>query len=369
MDEQIFVNISKIIERDSKTATYKFALLRGTIDIITENSPFIKIGKDEVSLPMGLLVEKWLLYYYPIFEANISIPQIQGNKNLAFEKQFKENLVSHYRNKGGYSGFYNDLRNREIDPLIRTEFISLIKNIRDTIAKQPMRYIGGSISNEHYSVYNYEKKRANLSGKSINTATLIQELGSFTIPKEYYDAFKIIGNFISGTNSIIFNWAKFSVNKSNNALDLNTVLNEILKDPVTERNVTLSKELYDKALERKGNLFCVWSGKRINKYEIDHIIPFSVWKNNDLWNLLPAKPDINSKKGDKVPSENLLERQKELILYYWDFMNNSLNEQFMKELNVSLVGNSNNKWEEIAFQQLKSNCKYLKDIKGVEEYE
>ena len=61
MDEQIYINISKIIERDSKSSTYKFALLRGTIDIITENSPFIEIDKDRVALPLGLLVEKWLL--------------------------------------------------------------------------------------------------------------------------------------------------------------------------------------------------------------------------------------------------------------------------------------------------------------------
>ena len=44
---EIFINISKIIERDKKTSTYKFALLRGTIEIIQDNSPFIII-KDEV---------------------------------------------------------------------------------------------------------------------------------------------------------------------------------------------------------------------------------------------------------------------------------------------------------------------------------
>ena len=34
MDNTVITNISKIIERDSKTTTYKFALLRGVIDII-----------------------------------------------------------------------------------------------------------------------------------------------------------------------------------------------------------------------------------------------------------------------------------------------------------------------------------------------
>jgi len=41
MRNEIFSNISKIIERGSKTTTYKFALLRGVIDIIQDNSPYI----------------------------------------------------------------------------------------------------------------------------------------------------------------------------------------------------------------------------------------------------------------------------------------------------------------------------------------
>jgi hypothetical protein len=32
-----FLNINKIIERESKSSTYKFALLRGVIDMVQEN--------------------------------------------------------------------------------------------------------------------------------------------------------------------------------------------------------------------------------------------------------------------------------------------------------------------------------------------
>ena len=68
MRNDVFSNISKIIERDSKTSTYKFALLRGVIDIIQDNSPFLSFSKDRVHFPTGLLIEKWMLYYYPNFE-------------------------------------------------------------------------------------------------------------------------------------------------------------------------------------------------------------------------------------------------------------------------------------------------------------
>ena len=71
MKSEVFSNINKIIERDSKASTYKFALLRGVIDIILENSPYITDSGGRVIIPTGLLVEKWLLYYYPILESSI----------------------------------------------------------------------------------------------------------------------------------------------------------------------------------------------------------------------------------------------------------------------------------------------------------
>ena len=78
MNNDVFTNISKIIERDSKATTYKYALLRGVIDIIQDNSPFIYFSNNRAQFPTGLLIEKWLLYYYPILESQTIIPQING---------------------------------------------------------------------------------------------------------------------------------------------------------------------------------------------------------------------------------------------------------------------------------------------------
>jgi len=141
MNKRIFSSISKIIERDSKSTTYKFALLRGTIDIIQENSPFINIEEERVFIPTGLLIEKWMLYYYPILQSTTFIPQINNTKNLAFELQFLE-LIKHYENRGGFSAFYNDLRNKGIPTDLKLIIFDLAKKIRDTVSKMPMKYIG-----------------------------------------------------------------------------------------------------------------------------------------------------------------------------------------------------------------------------------
>jgi len=46
-------DLAKIIERDSKDATYKYALLRGTIELIQEHDQYKRVSGEEVSFPLG----------------------------------------------------------------------------------------------------------------------------------------------------------------------------------------------------------------------------------------------------------------------------------------------------------------------------
>ncbi|MFD2825276.1 HNH endonuclease domain-containing protein [Leeuwenhoekiella polynyae] len=52
------------------------------------------------------------------------------------------------------------------------------------------------------------------------------------------------------------------------------------------------------------------------RYPLDLVIPFSICKNNDLWNLLPAARNVNAAKSDKIPAPELIERQRDRILEY-----------------------------------------------------
>ena len=121
MNQETFANISKIIERDTKVTTYKFALLRGVIDIILENSPYIRIRDGLAAMPTGLLVEKWLVYYYPIFDSEEDMPQIYGNTNIAFHDKFLD-VIRYYKDKGGLSVFYNDLKYKGMPQGIRDDW-------------------------------------------------------------------------------------------------------------------------------------------------------------------------------------------------------------------------------------------------------
>jgi hypothetical protein len=368
MTNEIFSNISKIIERDSKTTTYKYALLRGVMDIIQDNSPFMVFSKDRIYFPTGLLIEKWMLYYYPILESSTKIPQIKGEKKLAFENQFKK-LISEYTSIGGFSAFYNDLKSKGIPKHLQTAFLNLAKKMTYTITEMPMRYIGRSISNDPYSIFQFETGITRQSSTEIDIEFLISCFGTFSIPTIYYEAFKVLGSFISGQDSILFKWAEFSVNASGKNLSIEKVIHEVLKNPITEREINASKKIYENVLKNQKFVECVWTGEKITSYDVDHVIPFSVWKNNDLWNLLPSKPKTNNQKRDKIPSSSFIESRKSEIIHYWNLINENQTQRFQKEIRVALLGNSKSViWQNVAIKQLQSSCNYLISNRGYEEW-
>jgi len=369
MRNDVFSNISKIIERDSKSTTYKFALLRGVIDIIQENSPFISISDSRVHFPIGLLIEKWMLYYYPILESSTNIPQINGEANLAFGVQFKK-IISAYSNFGGFSAFYNDLKSKGIPKNLQQDFFELTGKLKDTITKMPMKYIGRSISNNYYSIFQFESEKRKSLTTEVDIEYLISSSGSFSIPLDYYEAFQALGSFISGQDSILFKWAEFSVNASGKNLSIEKVVSEVLRSPITERDVNESKRIYKSILKKEGKVFCVWTGKAIASYDVDHLIPFSVWKNNDLWNLLPSQATTNHQKRDKIPSADLIEKRKDLILHYWELLKENQTQRFQKEIQVALLGNNPfSAWQTSAITQLQNSCNYLISNRGYERWD
>ncbi|MFD2825246.1 HNH endonuclease domain-containing protein [Leeuwenhoekiella polynyae] len=148
------------------------------------------------------------------------------------------------------------------------------------------------------------------------------------------------------------------------------MLNEVLKSPITARHIAESKKLYQDILDTQGQVHCVWTGKKISNYAIDHVIPFSVWKNNDLWNLLPATAKINAQKRDKIPAPDLIEHQRGHILEYWEILHKHQQQRFEKEIQVALLGNHTfDSWKSQGITQLQNSCNYLIETRGFEAWD
>ena len=367
--------ISTIIERDSKDTTYKFALLRACIQICQEYEHFAEKEKDKVTFPLGFIVIKWLEYYYAIFADQRFIPQKNGDspkKSLAFRNAFLK-VINLYKDGLGFYQFQRNLKDGKLDDKQRNIIAELVKVIRETIVKMPMHYIGGSI-NKGGEIFKYNKD-SNFSIRKLDVLSdeyVIKSCGTFSIPKNYFDAFLLLGSFINGTNSILLEWVDFTIRADKKKIfSRGEILNLI--DPMydKERNVNEIKIFFER-LKKKTELYCIWSGNRIiNDLTIDHLMPYSLWKNNDFWNLLPTKSIINSKKSDKIPSSNLLSKRKDLIINYWEILFNAYPIRFKKEMQISLLGVipfAELNWQKECFQSLTNKCDYLTYQRGFEPF-
>jgi hypothetical protein len=269
----------------------------------------------------------------------VLIPQISAKTQLAFVNEFMV-VIDYYKSKGGFSAFYNDLKSKGIPLELKIDFITLAKKIRATIIKNPMRYIGNSINKTDYSIFKDCKGSFFGNSNETDLQYLLNACGSFSIPEDYYQVFNLLGSFIGGNDSILFKWAEFSSKTSGGDVKVERAIHEILRGPITTKDVVESKKIYNQILQKEGEVRCVWSNLPIQKFDVDHVIPFAIWKNNDLWNLLPARATINNEKRDKIPTPKQLLKSKALIFHYWNIINHCETVRFNREIKVTLLGSN-----------------------------
>ncbi len=131
------------------------------------------------------------------------------------------------------------------------------------------------------------------------------------------------------------------------------------------RDVRLARERAIKLLEI-GQLFCVWSGRRLSavSVDVDHCFPWSAWPCGDLWNLMPAHRAVNqNEKRSRLPTDRLLRASSDRITDWWHSGYTqdqpSLRERFWLEAEASLPGiqaeknNLQDLFEAVSLQRLK----------------
>jgi hypothetical protein len=177
----------------------------------------------------------------------------------------------------------------------------------------------------------------------------------------------LVGHWIS--EAIILRWAELVRVFSARSIPVSLVLEELLKAPETARDVNIAKSIYSSL----SSLNCVWSNKILtgNRFDVDHIIPFSLWHNNDLWNLVPADQKINNAKRDRIISRELLRSSEERLVHYWRIQNEANPDRFQTEVSRTLFGRKMPKanWEYPTLAALSETMEMVALQRGVERWE
>lgn len=311
-------DIAGVLTRDKKFATYKLALFRALADVATtgfEQARWTQPGV--VAVPVDTICEKWLLYYWPLFESRQFIPQLRG-ESATSQKQvlFRQSvavLIDHYAKAGGLAAFVLDWRNKRLTEQGQALLKRALGRIRDAIVAGPVIYAGGSLETGRLFSYN----------------TGSQEI---EMPSEIWRELSLLGHWIQ--DAVVLRWAELTSEISRGRIKPSEVIDLLLVAPLTQRDVAEARAVYRLLPARE----CAWTGQPIlAKFEVDHIIPFSLWRNNDLWNLLPVLPQVNSRKGDRLPTRELMVRRRDYVLYCWESLHQARGPRFEHEL-CRLIG-------------------------------
>jgi SOS-response transcriptional repressor LexA/SAM-dependent methyltransferase len=356
--------IESIINRDSKTSTYKLALLRALCEIAQTAYHQVRWHSDDtVSLPLGLIAEKWFYYYWPLFDSPSPLPEMRCGeraKGLAFKSSL-EKVILHFSRGGGLDAFHIQFQSGKLNHMELEMVTQAFHSIAKAIIKGPVYYSGGSFGEK---VFGYEPAE-NFSHGYVFPDW--QVLGQLFLPASLWREMVLVGHWIS--QAIVLRWAELSFEFAKKEIPLSDIISRLIRRPETERNVSDAKNIYRKIPD----LSCVWSNQRLrgDKFDADHIIPFSLWHNNDLWNLLPAASKVNNQKRDKIISDKTLKASEERVVYYWRAVKNAFEPRFQNEIHRTLLGGRFDKqnWEKNAFAALLETSEMISCQRGVERWE
>ncbi|MDT7526874.1 class I SAM-dependent methyltransferase, partial [Pseudidiomarina sp. GXY010] len=174
-----FPLIRNIVINDSKSSTYKVALLR-TLLRIAEGHPgaVLERTQSHIALPMGLVSLYWLKLYKPLVDT-FSMHQ-GGSGKLGFVKANGWETLTNYSPNDFYIGrciFDSD----EATSVYRT-----LKDIASTIKNMPAKYI--TLPGTKDEIFQVELNRSQAPKHSlILDFEFLKSLGTFYVPRSIWD--------------------------------------------------------------------------------------------------------------------------------------------------------------------------------------
>jgi SAM-dependent methyltransferase len=338
--------IEGVLNHDKKTATYKFALFRALAEIATQSPNTVKwLANGKVALPVRYVAEKWLQYYWPLIESKVFMPQINaeapGADNWIKFRRSLFSLICLYVKAGGFSGFRIE-RNKSALSVDKQKLLKqVMSDIASAIVTGPVRYAGGALVTGRVFSYDSATK-------------------SVLIPNDLWIELSHLGYWVS--QAVILQWAEKTTSLGN-GIDVASVVG-LLLDKEDIRSTSEARRIFSKL----PNLECVWTGVSLkDNFEVDHVIPFDLWHNNDAWNLLPASKTANGKKSNKLPSSELLKRRKDSIVGYWEMIKNYEDEKFKKESETLLILPERN-WQNLLFGHMSAAIEMTALQRGIKRW-
>lgn len=313
-DKRLLDRISAFLGEGGEVTTYRVALIRALAEIgMTQYHRIHCLPDNTVSLPVEVVAEKWFEYYWPLVDSKTLIPQVRQTapstiRKLSFRQVLSE-LVGLFRTRGGLDAFLLRHRSHSFSPDEFALFKKAMVRLCNTIRLGTVLCAQGGDSGD--ALFRYDGK----------TKSLIMD-------RDLWLEFCLRGSRIR--DAALLRWGGLIEQFSEGRVASAEALRLLIHPPRPERQVSDVQRL---SLE-KGEPTCVWTGEPLQAgdLEVTRAIPFSLWRNNDLWNLFPSKRGLlGNSRRNQLPTLRLIQARKRGILETWDRAFTAYPERFRSE--------------------------------------
>ncbi|MGI4823659.1 MAG: HNH endonuclease domain-containing protein [Janthinobacterium lividum] len=309
--------LATILKHDSKTTSYKIALLRALNDLVLSYPGLVQL-EQPVAVPLTRIAELWAAYYWPFMGPQ---PVYQGPRSLfqgtlrndvsfrpaltQFHAEWQRTLLTPAEPADGFFLFteMRTPRRRATYPasLVRA-YDQAITAIAAAIRK-PIQYAGP----EQWVLFPQPAPFNRLPGRALPLPGTAPADVCVVVAAPLWQAFHRLSLYVEAL--CIHEWCLFTESVTQDAATPATrghVYTLLTARPDNRRPLSWERNQVDILLHEHVTFTCPWTQKIITQatpYDLDHLLPLSIYPINELWNLLPVDPEFNQRtKRDRVPS-------------------------------------------------------------------
>jgi SAM-dependent methyltransferase len=346
--------IETILNRDRKEATYKLALIRALAEIAIQEARCVQWFSDhQVGVPIERIAERWLSYYWPLMAFEREVPQSKAEGAQGKPLKFRGSLtalIETFRGQGQHGGltsWHLARTSGRLDPSALALLKQVLRDMADAIRNGPVQYSGGALDTGPVFAYDTRSRTVRMS-------------------TDLWREFSLLGHWIR--DAVIVRWAELTARFAyRQGISSGEVLPLLLAQPELTRATSPARQAFESVDWQE----CAWSGKRLNSsFVVDHVIPFSLWGNNDLWNLVPVDDKVNLSKSDKLPERSLLWERRPILVRSWEVLRDHLPmafDQQAEHLMGERLGGMGD-WSSTLFARLSDAIEWTAAQRGVERW-
>lgn len=322
--------IATILRHDKKVASYKIALIRSINDVVL-GFPHIGQQASAIAIPLRTLARFWVAYYWPFADTAPPILQAQksaGKEDVSFRPmltrlrlEWEKVVGTSSRPADGYfliGEYLSGARWKNYPESLRDAFSQSVSGIVDAI-QQPIRYAGPG----QYSVFTQPSRWQKIQAQSSSVVCLPETQPTdvcVVINAELWNSFCELSLWVEAL--CIHEWCLFT--EALAGVERGIIYGFLTDRPENRRPLTWERNQVEILMMEGKEFSCPWTGKKLTtvNYDMDHLLPISVYPINELWNLVPADRQFNQHvKRDRMPgTDRLTNAQPYLQVTYENYL-------------------------------------------------